>query len=59
MEPRASFLSLCAHSFVWWLLTNALGSALLYVRFELLAAGMAKASARAQLNLALASFLIP
>jgi hypothetical protein len=27
MEVRASFLSLCAHSLVWWLLTNALGTA--------------------------------
>lgn len=26
MEVRASFLSLCAHSFMWWLLTNALGT---------------------------------
>jgi hypothetical protein len=31
MEPRASFLSLCAHSFVVWLLTNILGFALTYL----------------------------
>jgi hypothetical protein len=59
MEARASFLNLCAHSFVWWLLTNGFGAALIYVRFELLAAGMAEASTSDQLGLALASFLIP
>jgi len=59
MEIRASFLSLCAHSFVWWLLTNVLGSALIYVRFELLAAEVAETSVGDQLGLALASFLIP
>jgi hypothetical protein len=59
MEPRSSFLNFCAHSFVWWLLTNALGAALVYVRLELLAAKMAEAFASEQLGLALASFLIP
>lgn len=59
MEARASFLSLCAHSFVWWLLTNALGAALVFVRYQLLAAEAAKAAASSLLSLAFSSFLIP
>jgi hypothetical protein len=59
MEIRASFLSLCAHSFVWWLLTNALGAGLLYVRFELLVASISKRSISGFMDLLLASFIIP
>lgn len=59
MEPRTSFFSLCAHSFVWWLLTNALGATLVYVRFLLLATGTAEISTSEQLGLSIASLLIP
>ena len=59
MEPTTSFLSLCAHSFVWWLLTNALGAALVWGRYLLLAAGAAKNSNGDLLGLALSSLLIP
>jgi hypothetical protein len=59
MEARASFLSLCAHSFVWWLLTNALGATLVYVRLLLLAAGAAEVSASQQIGLAISSIVIP
>jgi hypothetical protein len=59
MEPRTSFLSLCAHSFVWWLLTNALGAALVYVRFLLLASNATYAATSGQVDLALASLIIP
>jgi hypothetical protein len=59
MEVRASFLSLCAHSFVWWLLTNVLGAALVYVRFLLLASKAPPASASDQISLVFISITIP
>ncbi len=39
MQPRASFLSLCAHSFAAWLLTNVLGAALTYLSYSVLMPG--------------------
>lgn len=59
MQPTASFSDLCAHSFVWWLLTNALGAALIFVRFLLLAAGAAKDSISDLFGLTLISLIIP
>lgn len=59
MEPRTSFLSFCAHSFVWWLLTNALGAALVYGRFELLMSQTGEASVSDPLGLLLVSLAIP
>ena len=59
MEHRTSFLSLCAHSFVWWLLTNALGAALVYGRFELLMSQTGEASVSDPLGLLLVSLAIP
>jgi hypothetical protein len=59
MEARTSFLSLCAHSFVWWLLTNALGTTLVGVRYLLLAAEAAETSVGDQFGLSIASLLIP
>jgi len=59
MEVRASFLSLCAHSLVWWLLTNVLGATLAYAQFELLTASIAKGSVGDFTGLLLSSLLIP
>ncbi len=39
MEVRTSFLSLCAHSFATWLLTNILGAALTYLSYSILMPG--------------------
>jgi hypothetical protein len=39
MEPRVSFLSLCARSFAAWLLTSILGAALTYLSHLVLMPG--------------------